>query len=137
MSSHQNTPVYASGILERYDHHVLIALPQREESEPRLWLFPRGVIREKEIPEAAMRRIMNETLGVQIEIVIGQPPIVEPIDGERVQIRYFFCGLISGEPEPGDFEDIRWVSRIHLSEYDFDEASRPVTQWLLEDATES
>lgn len=137
MSSHQKTLMYAAGILERYDHHVLIALPRHEDTELRRWQFPRGTILDKEIPETAMRRIMNRLLSVEIEIVIGQPPILESVEGERVEIRYFFCGLVSGEPSPGDFEEIRWVHRIHLSEYDFDEASHPVTQWLLDNTTET
>lgn len=137
MSRTSGQTVYAAGILERYDHHVLIALPKHDDIEPRRWLFPRGTILDKEIPETAVRRIMGQLLGVEIEIVIGQPPILERVDGERVEIRYFFCGLVSGEPSPGDFEEIRWVHRIHLSEYDFDEASLAVTQWLLDSTTET
>ena len=137
MSSQQNTPVYAAGVLERFDHHVLIALASHDEAQPRHWQFPRGLILPKETPETSMRRIMDQLLGVEVEIVIGQPPIEGSVNGERVLMRYFFCGLLSGEPAAGDFEEIRWVHRIHLSEYDFDEASQPVTQWLLDGSTET
>jgi hypothetical protein len=49
-----------------------------------------------------------------------------------VELRFFFCGVISGEPQPGHFAELRWVARAQLSEYDFDGVSHPVVKWLLD-----
>jgi len=122
----------AAGIIERFDNHVLILLPHDDTDGPRLWRFPRGLAQPDEAPEAAMRRIANEQLALDVEIVVGQPPIVGQLDGREVEWRYFFCGLIHGEPRPAQPAEVRWVSKAHLREYDFDPPSQLVVNWLLE-----
>lgn len=131
MATQQKYPVYVAGIIERYDYHILIALAEKADRDIRLWHFPRGLLQLNESPEAAMRRVIKENLSFEIEIVVGQPPLLDTINGEQVELRYFFCGVLSGEPSPNEYTDIRWVHRIHLSEYDFDHASQPVATWLL------
>ena len=128
-------PLYAVGIIERPDHHVLIALASGREEQGRLWQFPRGPAEPNESVEAAMRRVARQEFGIEVEIVVGQPPLVEEIDGKAVELRYFFCDLTTGVPQAGGYEEIRWVSKAHLREYDFDQASAPVVQWLLESGT--
>jgi hypothetical protein len=54
------------------------------------------------------------------------------LDGREVEMRYFFCGVMDGEPRPGPYAEIRWVSKGHLREYEFDAPSKPVVDWLLE-----
>lgn len=128
-------PLYAAGIIERLDHHVLIALASGSEEHGRLWQFPRGPAEPNESAEAAMRRVARQELGIEVEIILGQPPLVEDIDGQAVELRYFFCDLTTGAPQAGRYDEIRWVSKAHLREYDFDRVSAPVVQWLLESNT--
>lgn len=128
-------PLYAAGIIERLDHHVLIALASGREEQDRLWQFPRGPAEPNESAEAAMRRVARQELGIEVEIILGQPPLVEEIDGQAVELRYFFCDLTTGAPQAGRYDEIRWVSKAHLREYDFDRVSAPVVQWLLESNT--
>lgn len=79
-----------------------------------------------------MRRIATEQLDLTIEIVVGQPPLQETIDGKEVELRYFFCGVITGEQSTGVYEEVRWISKSHLREYDFSAELAPVIEWLLE-----
>jgi len=120
------------GIIERHDNHVLIVLPSRPDGEARLWQFPRGLTCANESPEQAMRRTAYEQLGIHIEIVVGQPPVTAKLDGREVEMRCFFCGVADGVPRPGPYAEIRWVSRGHLREYEFDDSAKPVVEWLLE-----
>lgn len=132
MSLRPLRPIYSAAIIERPDHHFLIARPLAVSEQTRVWIFPRGKVAPTESPEAAMRRITRADLGVAIEVVIGQPPFLARIAEQEVEIRYFFCGITSNEPRKGPYEELRWVSRPHLREYDFDAVSEPVVQWLLE-----
>lgn len=125
-------PRVAVGIIERHDNHVLIVLPSTPDDQTRLWQFPRGFAGGDESPEQAMRRIADEQLGIHIEIVVGQPPVTASLDGREVEMRYFFCGVADGEPRPGPYAEIRWVTRGHLREYEFDAPSKPVVEFLLE-----
>ncbi len=130
MSLQPTRPRYAAAIIERADNHILIALPS-ESRETRKWIFPRGLVEPQESTEAAMRRIANEQLGLIVELVIGQPPLLSDIAGRPSEIRYFFCGISGGDARSGPYSEIRWVLRAQLREYDFDDPSRAVVEWLL------
>ncbi len=132
MEKPHQRPLYVAVILERHDNHVLIALAEEGDVCSRPWCFPRGLARPPETPEAAVRRVALDDLGVSVDIVVGQPPLPAELNGEEVDVRYFFCGLITGEVSAGPYAEIRWVARAHLREYAFDGASRPVVDWLLE-----
>lgn len=132
MAIQETRPSYAVGLIERYDHALLIALPSPGEDDKRLWVFPRGRIEEGESPESAMRRIAQHHHDVEVEVVVGQPPVVEIIEGKEVELRYMFCGILTGEPAAGPYEEVRWAPKQQLREYDFDPASVPVVEWLLE-----
>ena len=120
-----------AAIIERADNHILIALPVDEASAARRWQFPRGQSQEKESPEAAMRRIAHEKLGLAVDIVIGQPPLKCEVDGQSIQIRYFFCGVMQSETTPGPYAEVLWIPKVHLLEYDFDDPSKLVVEWIL------
>lgn len=123
-------PLYVAALIEQSDNTTLIVLPKSDEPERR-WTFPMGEVREDEAAEAGMRRIAQEQLGVRVEIVVGQPPLVVELDGRQVELRYFFCGIAGGEVSRGSFAEIRWVSKAHLAEYEFDDVSRPIAEWLM------
>ena len=125
-------PRVAVGIIERHDNHLLIVLPSTPDDQTRLWQFPRGLAGADESAEQDMRRTTYEQLGIHVEIVVGQPPVTAMLDGREVEMRCLFCGVADGEPRPGPYAEIRWVSRGHLREYEFDDSSKPVVEWLLE-----
>jgi len=142
MSKRIRRPIYALGIIERHDNHILIARhyddgpsydpsPDREEIVTP-WRFPRGPAEPDESPEAAMRRIARTQLEIGVEVVVGQPPVIGSIDGREAELRFFFCGVTFADPCPGFYREFRWVPRGQLSEYDFDAVSKPVVEWLLE-----
>jgi 8-oxo-dGTP pyrophosphatase MutT (NUDIX family) len=133
MTRRSKSAIWVAAIIERHDNHVLIALPKEQVEASRLWQFPRGLLRAPESPETALRRVVQEDLGIAVEIVVGQPPIECILEGVPAEVRYFFCGVSAGEPTPGPYGEIQWIPRIHLLEYEFDEASRPVAEWILDE----
>lgn len=132
MGQSAGLPTYAVGIVERYDNHLLILVTETNPERPRLWQFPRGPIAPEETPEVAMRRIAGDLLGLEVEIVVGQPPVPCWLDGTEVELRVFFCCPIEGEAHTDETVELRWVPKAHLREYDFDAASQPVADWILE-----
>lgn len=131
MTLQSNRPRFAAAIIERSDNHMLVALPH-EAQDVRKWIFPRGMVERNESPEAAVLRIARVQLNLFVELVVGQPPFLCEIEGQASEVRYFFCGIAGGQASTGPYLEIRWVHKSHLREYDFDEASRPVVEWLLE-----
>ncbi|MCO6438225.1 MAG: NUDIX domain-containing protein [Phycisphaerae bacterium] len=124
--------LYVAGIIERSDNVILIQVSPETGDGERRWQFPRGAAREDESPEGAMRRVGRSAAGAPVEIVVGQPPLLAQIDGEEVELRYFFCGVALSETRELDEARWRWIRKGHLREYDFDDPSKEVAEWLLE-----
>lgn len=127
--------IFSVGLIERHDNHFLIALPlpdKQIESRPPRWTFPHGAVEPGESPEAAMRRVAKTNLGMHVEIVVGQPPVRDELDGREVELRYFFCGLITEEPTTNCYAETRWVLKGQLRDYEFADWSQWVADWLLE-----
>lgn len=127
--------VFSIGLIERHDNHFLIVLPSTDDpadSHAPRWSFPSGAAEPGESPEAAMRRVAKTKLGMHVEIVVGQPPVRDTLDGQEVELRFFFCGLITEEPTAGHYAETRWVLKGQLRDYEFEEWSQWVADWLLE-----
>lgn len=133
MSKHQQRPMYAAGVIERENGEILIGIPKDQPGAERVWQFPRGLVNADESPEEGMRRFAEEQLGMPVEIISGQPPLLSSIDGRESELRYFFCGAMTDRPKSDAFSEFRWVIKAHLREYEFDPASSPVCEWLLEE----
>lgn len=123
--------ILSVGVIEGKKNEYVIVLPQAEPVATRTWSFVSGFANPGESPEAAMRRTVVEKLGIAIDIEVGQPPLVETINGESVEVRCFFCTIKSGRAESREYEEIRWIAKGHLREYSFDPLSQQIAEWVL------
>ncbi len=90
---------------------------------PLKWEFPGGKIEEGEQPRSALRRELEEELG--IDAVIGDE--VARIQhqypsGNSVELRFFTVREYRGGIENRIFRDVRWVEPAELPSFDFLEA---------------
>lgn len=122
----------AAGILARGDQ-VLICRRRKEGAFPLKWEFPGGKLQDGESPEAALIRELAEELG--IALAEGGLERMERVQhrypgGADVEIHFFRVGLFDGEPVNLAFEEIAWVPRQALPDYDFLVADRPLVARL-------
>ena len=90
---------------------------------PLKWEFPGGKIEDGEQPRDAMRRELEEELGIVAEVGVEVARIVHEYPrGGSVELRFFEVRNYQGDIENRIFRDVRWVTRQELLELDFLEA---------------
>jgi 8-oxo-dGTP diphosphatase len=102
---------------------ILACQRTRHQVMPLKWEFPGGKIEDGEQPRDALRRELEEELG--IEAVIGDEVariVHEYPGGGSVELRFFEVHSYRGEIENRIFRELRWVERNELPALDFLEA---------------
>jgi 8-oxo-dGTP diphosphatase len=105
------------------DDLILVCQRTRHQPMPLKWEFPGGKIEEGEQPRDAMRRELEEELGIVAEVGVEVARIVHDNPrGGSVELRFFEVRSYQGEIENRIFRDVRWATRQELLELDFLEA---------------
>src|SRR6266699_196792 len=102
---------------------VLVCQRTRHQTMPLKWEFPGGKIEEGEQPRDALRRELDEELGIDARI--GEEVARmrhEYKSGGAVELRFYVVQDFKGKLENRIFRDVRWAKRSELPSYDFLEA---------------
>jgi 8-oxo-dGTP diphosphatase len=108
-----------AAVIER-DGRILIAQRKSTGQHALKWEFPGGKVEPVEAPEAALVRELEEELAIRARVereimryeyqYPGRSPIL---------LIFYSVTKFTGEPENLDFEQIVWVTRASLRDYDF------------------
>jgi len=105
------------------DGKLLVCQRTRHQTMPLKWEFPGGKIEEGEQPRDALRRELEEELGIlagigdEVKRIQHQYP-----NGGMVELRFFVVRGYQREIENRIFRDIQWAGPEDLPKYDFLEA---------------
>ena len=110
---------------------VLVCQRTRHQSMPLKWEFPGGKIEDGEQPRDALRRELEEELGIDAQIGEEVARIRHDYkNGGSVELRFYVVNEYTGEMENRIFKDVRWAKRSELPKYDFLEADLELVQDL-------
>jgi len=110
---------------------VLVCQRTRHQSMPLKWEFPGGKIEDGEQPRDALRRELEEELGIDAHIGEEVARIRHDYkNGGAVELRFYVVNEYTGEMENRIFRDVRWAKRSELPKYDFLEADRELVKDL-------
>jgi 8-oxo-dGTP diphosphatase len=102
---------------------VLVCQRTRHQSMPLKWEFPGGKIEDGEQPRDALRRELEEELGIDAQVGEEVARIRHDYkNGGAVELRFYVVNEYTGEMENRIFRDMRWAKRSELPSYDFLEA---------------
>jgi 8-oxo-dGTP diphosphatase len=105
------------------DELILACQRTRHQPMPLKWEFPGGKIEEGEQPRDAMRRELEEELGIVADVGVEAARLIhEYPGGGSVELRFFEVRHYQGDVENRIFREIRWVTRKELLTLDFLEA---------------
>ncbi len=114
-------------------HQILIDRRKQEGLLGGLWEFPGGKIEPNETVEDCIRREILEELGIHIEV--GKPlcTVTHAYSHFKVTLNVHHCTYISGEPQPIECDEIRWVTLDALEKYPFPKANIQIIEALQQD----
>ena len=114
----------AAALILRGDE-VLIC--QRKAGSPMglKWEFPGGKIEPGESPEQALRRELDEELGIQASIGTRIAHLRHTYrSGGAVDLQFFAVREFTGEIDNQIYQQVRWVKLAELTDYEFLAADR-------------
>ena len=105
------------------DGKILVCQRTRHQTMPLKWEFPGGKIEEGEQPRDALRRELDEELGIDAKIEEEVARIRhEYPGGGAVELRFYAVRQYKGKLENRIFKDMQWARPVELPTYDFLEA---------------
>jgi 8-oxo-dGTP diphosphatase len=105
------------------DGKLLVCQRTRHQTMPLKWEFPGGKIEEGEQPRDALRRELEEELGIHATIGDEVKRIQhEYPNGGKVELRFFVVREFKREIENRIFRDMQWAEPKNLPAFDFLEA---------------
>ena len=105
------------------DGKILVCQRTKHQTMPLKWEFPGGKIEEGEQPRDALRRELDEELGIDATIGDEVARIHhEYRSGNSVELRFYVVHEFRGELENRIFRDMKWAKRTELPSFDFLEA---------------
>jgi 8-oxo-dGTP diphosphatase len=115
------------------DGRVLICQRTRHQALPLKWEFPGGKIEAGESAQAALKRELQEELGIDAEIGRTLASLCHRYHQDsEFELHFFLVERYSGEITNMIFEDVRWEELAKLPRYDFLEADLRFVQELSE-----
>src|SRR5438552_4157827 len=125
------TRVVAALIVQ--DGKLLICQRTKHQSMPLRWEFPGGKIEPGEHAVAALKRELDEELGIAATVSAELARIVHTYRrGVSVELRFFLVEEFQGEIDNRIFREVRWVRRAELPSFDFLEADRGLVKDIAE-----
>ena len=122
MQEHPEKQVIVLGLLER-DGVVLLSRRPLTVPQGGRWEFPGGKVEAGEDHPAALRREMQEEIGVIVEVGEELATTNYRYPETEVELHLFRCALVDGEPYSRQVAEVRWVAKRELSTYSFPPAN--------------
>ncbi|MCE9687536.1 MULTISPECIES: 8-oxo-dGTP diphosphatase MutT [Shewanella] len=121
----------AVGIIINHDNSVLLAKRHEHLHQGGKWEFPGGKVEANETVTQALVRELKEE--VNLDVDHSQPFMALSYDypDKQVLLDIHLVTEFSGEAIGAEGQQVAWVAKTELSEYEFPAANRPILEKFL------
>lgn len=120
----------AVGLLADGQGRLLVNQRRPDTHRAGAWEFPGGKRRHEESALEALKRELDEELGIVVERAEPFMYIEHAYEDRRVALEIFRVLAFSGEPRGREGQALRWVSLVELETIGLLEADRPIIDKL-------
>lgn len=110
---------------------ILIDRRRQEGLLGGLWEFPGGKVEPGETIEACIQREILEELGIAIEVGDRLITVNHTYSHFHVTLNVHHCRHLSGDPQPIECDEVKWVTLDELHDYPFPKANVQIVDALL------
>ena len=117
--------------------NILIDRRKQEGLLGGLWEFPGGKIEPGESVEDCIKREIKEELGIEIEVGDRLITLDHAYTHFKVTLNVFNCTHLSGEPQPIECDEVKWVTLDEIDRYPFPKANGRIIEALKQQEKKS
>lgn len=121
----------AVGIIVNGDNKLLIAKRSEDAMLGGLWEFPGGKQEEDESLKDAVKRELNEELGVDVNVFDKFMKLNHAYSHFKITLHAFWCKIENGKPEPKTSTSLRWVDLEEIEEFPFPKANKTLIDKMV------
>lgn len=119
-----------AGIILNAEQEILIAQRPHNKFKAGLWEFPGGKIEPYESDLNALKRELLEEIGINVLSAEHWIDIQHNYGDKVVFLTMWFVTQFSGEPHGKEGQEIAWVSKNALNQFEFLEGNREIIDKL-------
>lgn len=116
---------------------VLVSQRRSDQSFAGQWEFPGGKMEPDEDPQQALRREIQEELGVQIEVGAIWDVLFARHAEFNVLMLVYLCRVVEGLPHAREVAAVTWTTCAALGELDVMSADAPLVSRLRREGSPS
>ena len=121
-----------AAVIQNEEGKILIAQRNLKKSQGGLWEFPGGKIEPNETKEEAIIREIKEEMDIDIETKKFIDQKIFNYPDKDINLIAIECKQIKGDIKLNEHEDIKWVNKNELRNFNFAPADKFIINAILE-----
>lgn len=121
----------AVAVIFNEDQEILLTKRHADSHQGGLWEFPGGKLEPGESLAKALKRELQEELGIDVLSHHGLLRIEHDYGDKQVLLDVHSVTAFAQEPKPREGQPMRWVSISQLMDYEFPKANGAIVNALI------